>query len=122
MLIVCNTNAKGRGVFAQKRFSKGEIIERSPVIVIPTEQVKLIDQTVLFDHYYVWNERRAAIALGFGSLYNHSYHPNSFYVKKFDECIVEHIAYRDIEVGEEITANYNGSVDDLSPIWFNVVD
>ncbi|MEH2113844.1 hypothetical protein [Nostoc sp.] len=35
---------------------------------------------------------------------------------------MEYIAYRDIEAGEEITANYNGSPDDKSPIWFDVVD
>lgn len=44
MLIVGNTKLKGRGVFAQKRFIKGEVIERAPVVVIPAEQVELIDE------------------------------------------------------------------------------
>lgn len=122
MLIVGNTKQKGRGVFAQKRFLKGEVIERAPVVVIPAEQVQLIDQTVLANYYYDWEDKAAANALGLLSLFNHSYRPNTYYVKKFAEREVELIAYRDIEVGEEITANYNGSPEDLSPIWFDVVD
>ncbi|MDF5712203.1 MAG: SET domain-containing protein [Nostoc sp. S4] len=122
MLIVGNTKLKGKGVFAQKRFLKGEVIERVPVIVIPTQEVKLIDQTVLANYYYDWEDKAGAIALGLLSLFNHSYHPNTYYVKKFAEREVELIAYRDIEVGEEITANYNGSPENQSPIWFDVID
>lgn len=122
MLIVGNTKLKGRGVFAQKRFLKGEVIARAPVVVIPAEQVELIDQTVLSNYYYDWEDKAAAIAFGLVSLFNHSYRPNTYYVKQFAEREVEYIAYRDIEVGEEITANFNGSPEDLSPIWFEVVD
>ena len=122
MFIVGYTNIKGLGVFAQKRFLKGEMIERSPVVVIPEEQVELIDQTVLSNYYYDWEDISVTIALGLMSLFNHSYDPNTYYVKKFAEREVEYIAYRDIEIGEEITANYNGSPNDQSPIWFDVVD
>lgn len=122
MLIISNTKLKGRGVFAQKRFLKGEIVEMSPVVVIPAEQVEFLDKTILGNYYYDWEDKAAAIAFGLVSLFNHSYHPNTYYVKKFAEREVEYIAYRDIEVGEEITANFNGSPDDQSPIWFDVVD
>ncbi|MEH2369758.1 SET domain-containing protein [Nostoc sp.] len=122
MLIVGNTNLKGRGVFAQKRFLKGELIERVPVVVIPAEQVEFLDKTILGNYYYDWEDKTAAIALGLSSLINHSYNPNSYYVKKFADRELDLIAYRDIEAGEEITANYNGSPDNKSPIWFEVVD
>ncbi|MEH2269004.1 MAG: SET domain-containing protein [Nostoc sp.] len=122
MLIVGNTNLKGRGVFAQKRFLKGELVERVPVVVIPAEQVEFLDKTILGNYYYDWEDKAAAIALGLSSLINHSYDPNSYYVKKFADRELDLIAYRDIEVGEEITANYNGSPEDKSPIWFEVVD
>lgn len=95
--------------------------ERS-FVVIPAEQVKLIDQTVLANYYYDWENQAAAIALSWMPLINHSYQPNTFYVKKIAERIIEYIVYQDIEEGEEITANYNGSPEDLSPIWFDVVD
>ncbi|MEH1942320.1 MAG: SET domain-containing protein [Nostoc sp.] len=122
MLIVGNTNLKGRGVFAQKRFLKGEIVEKVPVVVIPAEQVEFLDKTILGNYYYDWEDKAAAIALGLSSLINHSYHPNTYYVKKFADRELDLIAYRDIEPGEEITANYNGSPNDQSPIWFDVVD
>ncbi|AVH63268.1 SET domain-containing protein-lysine N-methyltransferase [Nostoc sp. 'Peltigera membranacea cyanobiont' 213] len=122
MLIVSNTNLKGRGIFAQKHFLRGEIVERSPVVVIPAEQVEFLDKTILGNYYYDWEDKAAAIALGLASLFNHSYEPNTYYVKKFAEGEVELIAYRDIEAGEEITANYNGSPNDKSPIWFDVVN
>ncbi|WP_334719733.1 SET domain-containing protein [Nostoc sp.] len=122
MLIVGNTNLKGRGVFAQKRFLKGELVERVPVVVIPAEQVEFLDKTILGNYYYDWEDKAAAIALGLSSLINHSYHPNTYYVKKFADRELDLIAYQDIEAGEEITANYNGSPDDKSSIWFDVVD
>lgn len=122
MIIVGDTKLKGRGIFAQKRFVKGEVIERASVVVIPAEQVKLIDQTVLTNYYYDWENQAIAIALSWTSLINHSYQPNTFYVKKFAEGVIEHIVYRDIEEGEEMTANYNGSPEDLSPIWLDVVE
>lgn len=122
MLNRSDTKVKGRGVFAQKRFVKGEVIERASVVVIPAEQVQLIDQTVLTNYYYDWDNQAIAIAFSWTSLINHSYQPNTFYVKKFAERVIEHVAYRDIEEGEEMTANYNGSPEDLSPIWFDVVE
>ena len=118
MLIVGDTKLKGRGVFAQKRFVKGEVIERAPVIVIPAEQVQLVAQTLLHYYYYYWENQTVALALALGSLINHSYQPNAIYVKKFAEQVLEFVAYRDIEEGEEITVNYNGSPDDVSPVEF----
>ncbi len=122
MLVVRDTVAKGRGVFAEKDFAKGELIEKACVIVIPKKQVKLILQTVLFNYYFTWQRESGAIALGLASLFNHSYHPNAVYIKNFADNWIEIIAYKDIAVGEEITVNYNGKVDDLSPIWFDVVE
>ncbi|MBJ7296853.1 MAG: SET domain-containing protein-lysine N-methyltransferase [Dolichospermum sp.] len=122
MMIVGNTNLKGRGIFAQKCFLKGEVIQTAPVVIIPAEEVELIDKTVLGNYYYDWENKAAAIAFGLVFLFNHSYNPNTYYVKKFAEREVEYIALRDIEVGEEITANYNGSPENQSPIWFDVVE
>ncbi|BAZ80894.1 SET domain-containing protein [Sphaerospermopsis kisseleviana CS-549] len=122
MLVVRDTEIKGRGVFAQRDFELGEIIDIANVIVIPKQQVKLITHTVLCNYYFGWHGESGAIALGYGSLFNHSYQPNALYVKKFDQQIIEIIAYKYIREGQEITINYNGNVDDLTPIWFDVVD
>jgi SET domain-containing protein len=122
MLVVRDTEIKGRGVFAQKDFDPGEIIDVANVIVIPKQQVKLITHTVLCNYYFSWHGESGAIALGYASLFNHSYHPNALYVKNFAKNIIEIIAYKDIRKNEEITINYNGTVDDLTPIWFDVVE
>lgn len=122
MFFVGSSNGKGRGVFANKRFQKGDIIERCPVIVVPEEQDHLLHDTVLYNYTYGWGEdlRDAAIALGFGSLYNHAYHPNAFYKRVPEDTMLVYVALRDIEEGEEITVNYNGSPNDPSPLWFEV--
>ncbi len=60
----------------------------------------------------------AAIVLGYGSIYNHSYVPNVLYFRKFDERVMEYVALRIIAAGEEITINHNGNPDDRTPVWF----
>ena len=100
---------KGRGVVAQRQFRAGETVERSPVIVLPATEAPLIRQTRLAHYYFEWGPdcQQAAIALGYGSLYNHSYTPNARYEFRESEECLEFIALRDIQPGEEITINYN---------------
>jgi SET domain-containing protein len=119
-LSIDHSPGKGRGVFAQTRLLAGTLIERAPVIVVPAGQWEYMDKTVLFDYYFAWGEH-SAIALGYGSLYNHSYAPNAGYVKKLQEQVIEFFALRDIEAGEEILVNYNGDPADDSPLWFRVL-
>ncbi|MCU0518393.1 MAG: SET domain-containing protein [Oscillatoria sp. Prado101] len=125
MVYVSNSPGKGRGVFAKKRFSKGELIEQAPVVVVPHSELEYLDKTVLYNYYYSWgvNLEDAALSLGNGSLYNHSYEPNAVYVKKIEELVIDFVALRDIEEGEEITVNYNGRPDSRAPLeyWFEPI-
>ena len=118
------TAAKGRGVFACVPIAAAELIEIAPVIVIPAEQWHHIEPTVLA--LYIFNfgpaEEHAAIALGHGSLYNHSYMPNAKYVKDWEGKVIRFMALRDIAPDEEITVNYNGNPGDRNPIWFEVAE
>ena len=114
---------KGRGVVAQRRFEAGETIERPPVLVIPPDEVALIRETRLASYYYEWGAdcRQGAIALGYGSLYNHSYEPNARFVFHEDQDCLEFIALREIEPGEEITINYNNIEESAAnPMRFEV--
>jgi hypothetical protein len=120
MLVLRDTETKGRGIFAQQDFAKGDLIETSAVIVIPKQQIKLITKTVLLNYYFGWHGESGAIGLGFASLFNHSYHPNAVYIKNFAKSVIDIIAYQHIREGQEITINYNGQVDDVSPVWFDV--
>ncbi len=97
----------GRGVFAKQALGKGEVIEVCPVIEVPlTDSSNDNDQGLLTNYFFYFGDG-LAIVLGFGSIYNHAYEPNATYIKKPSDGVVEFQAIRDIEVGEEITVNYN---------------
>lgn len=114
---VKRVRGKGRGVFAKSFISEGTVIERVPVLVLPTEDV---ETTPLADYVFEWGRDTVALALGYGSLYNHSYEPNARY-DDVGQRTKEFSALRDIYPGEEITVNYNGEPEDVSPVDFEVV-
>jgi len=111
----------GRGVFTSEPIPKDSLIEICPVIVLPEEELPIIHKTFLHDYYFLWgeNEEQCAIALGFGSLYNHAYDSNAEYIIDLDELTIDIYSVRDIEAGEEITVNYNGEPGDMKPVWFD---
>lgn len=117
-LYFANSDLGGRGVFSIKDLHEGEIVESCPVIVLPKEQIELLDKTVLHDYYFLWGEDHCAIALGFGSLYNHQIGSNADYVMDTDNNTIDIFCVKDIEAGEEITINYNGDPNNSELVWF----
>ena len=111
-----------RGVFARRTFHPGDVIEIAPVILIPNTQRALIRQTVLENYVFDWGGGSTAVALGYGSLYNHAYDPNAHYCQDIDRKTLEFSAIRDIAAGDEITVNYNGSSESSLSMWFEVKD
>lgn len=107
-LFIATSGEKGNGVFTATEINKGDLIEICPVIVIPSTQRGLIHNTILHDYYFLWGEANesCAIALGYGSIYNHSSTPNAQFVKdhEAEKIIIECI--EDIRAGEEITFQY----------------
>ena len=92
------------------------------MLVLPDEEVKLGDGwTGLAGYCFRWHGETLALALGYGSLYNHSYQPNSRYDDVAQTTKV-FTALRDIAPGEEITVNYNGDPDDRSSVGFEVIE
>ncbi len=114
---------RGRGVFARGEFKRGDLIERVPVILVPAKQRQKLDETDLYNYAFEWEEvgGTIAIALGYGSLYNHSYRPNAAYNEHPREEVMDFYAIKTIRLGQEITVNYNGEPDDQEPLWFDVV-
>lgn len=112
---------KGRGVFAARPIKKGEAIELCPVLVLSNEDTELIVQTKLYNYYFLWGDdsSKSGLALGFGSLYNHSYRANARYQVDYAAEIIEIFAHCDIEAGEEIFINYNGDPNDGALVWFD---
>ena len=113
---------KGRGIVAGRPFSQGELIERIPVIVIPARDWELVRTSGLSDFCFSWGEdnEETAIALGHGSLFNHSYEPNAFAELRMRRRLIEFTALRDIDEGEEITINYNGDPGSTENVGFPV--
>ena len=75
----------GNGVFTSQAIAADTVIEVSPVIVMKQSERKLLDQTLLHDYIFEWgdNKRQCCVALGYVSLYNHSFHSNCEYEMEF---------------------------------------
>ena len=121
-VIVRRTAKKGLGVFALKDFKKGEIIESAPVLIFDTKGRKTLEKTLLSHYIYPWRSTRgAALVLGYGSVYNHSYSPNADWKQNFKTKCMVYRAIKPIKKGEEVLVNYNGEPDDKNEIdWFEV--
>jgi SET domain-containing protein len=120
MIRVGLSAGKGRGIFATRKIGCREMIEESPVVVVPREQVAHLDATALCDYYFLWSpdEKDAALLLGRCSLCNHSYEPNARFELYPARQTIGFIALREIATGEEITVNYNGDHGSRKPLWF----
>lgn len=114
----------GRGVFAARSFKADELIEECPIIYLTPEDYLHAKQTTLLNYYFLNEpENRSAIALGYGSLYNHSYKPNATYKKHLDEGLIQFYAIKDIQKDEEITVNYNyGDPDSKKQLWIKEIE
>lgn len=113
----------GRGVFARCDIKKGELIERCPVIKVTRYDTSNLNESILVTYFFFVGRRKdqSVFALGFGSLYNHSYDPNATYKIKVREEVIDFIAINNIKKDSEITVNYNfGNPKDKTPLWFDV--
>jgi SET domain-containing protein len=115
------SNIHGRGVFAARRFHAGEVIEECPILPVTGDQAPLLDETDLYGFTFEWGDG-AAVALGFGSLYNHSWAPNARYDHDYDRDLVVYSAVTAIARDDEITINYSGDPDGRMELWFDAPD
>jgi len=107
-LRVDTSGISGRGVFATRSFAAGEVLERCEVIRIRSAELDAVQQTELRSYLFSWDDGTGdvAIALGFGSLYNHSDDANATYEKDAVRNVITFTARRDIAAGEEVTVEY----------------
>jgi SET domain-containing protein len=118
---VANSKAKGRGVYTNKALEANMVIEIAAVIVMSAQDRKLLDQTLLHDYIFEWGiqKNQCCMALGYVSLYNHSYHSNCTYDMDFKKKTITITTTRKIKKGEELFINYNGDPDKKTPVWFD---
>ena len=110
---------KGRGVFARRAIRKGEVIERVPLLVLSAEEYNDgPNRSMLAGYVFAWGDGQFALALGYGSIYNHSYRPNAAYEDEEPQA-KRFVALRNIKAGEEVTVNYNGDPTSRVRMWFD---
>lgn len=119
-LLIAPTEKMGRGVFTSQAIKAGTVVEISPVIVMTSEERKLLDQTLLHDYIFEWGEEKeqCCMALGYAAVYNHSCTSNCEYEMDYNDASISIKAVRDIAAGEELFINYNGDWNDARPVWF----
>lgn len=114
---------KGRGVFTSKKIAAGTVIEVSPVIDLSVKERKQIEGTKLYHYIFEWgtSKRQACVALGYVSMYNHSFEPNCEYEQDYEARTMLVRTIRDVKKGEELLFSYNGNPADKSPLWFKTI-
>lgn len=101
-VLVKQVPGKGRGVFAAEAIPDGALIEECELILIKLAEVG----EELERYIYGYSPKKAAIALGNGSLYNHSSQPNAYFDFDRKNRRLQIFTLRQISQGEEITFNY----------------
>lgn len=109
---------KGRGVFCKKHIRAGTLIETCAMLILPSPDYPFISHTQLKDYIFHFDKENqvTALALGFGSLYNHALYPNATYEIDHTNRLISYYAMENISAGREICINYDGSPG--SEEWF----
>lgn len=123
-LRIARVPGKGRGIIAEGPIAEAEVIETAPVVVVPAREWPMVQQTALGNYCFEWDDDTGsvAVALGLGSLINHSYAPNVISEKDLRGRRMTFVALRDIAAGEELTLNYNGDPQSREAVGFEVRD
>lgn len=104
--------AVARGVFAARDIARGTLIERSHCLMFTAEEHVHAMRTVLQHYTFCAGGGVHFLALGIGSLFNHSDPPNVEYRVHRSEQTISFQACRDIKCGEELCIFYGRN------LWF----
>lgn len=120
-LYIAESEQKGRGIFTSEKIRKGSVIEIAPVIVMSNKERILLDKTLLHDYIFEWgiSHNQCCVALGWVSLYNHSYKSNCEYEMDYGAQTITIKTMRHIKIGEELFINYGGTWNSEKEVWFN---
>ncbi|KAF8208840.1 hypothetical protein K438DRAFT_1573795 [Mycena galopus ATCC 62051] len=114
LCVVKTSEGKGRGIFAAHAIARQTTVESSPVLLLGKEEYEQHGRFTILDHYaFKWKNGSMALALGLGSLFNHSNTPNlSYSIDPLTDSI-HYTTTRNIEPDEELCIYYG------SNLWFD---
>ena len=108
------------GMFCTEDIASGSVIEICPIIIIPGEQARqIVRGYILYEYYFEWKKDSIAIALGYGSLYNHAETPNAEFQPDYKNQYIIFTAVKDIPAGTEIVVDYHAG-NPNEQVWFDV--
>lgn len=123
----------GLGVFAATTIPSGTLVHVAPVMIVTDDDVETLETTPLRGLVYGWDTDigTSALALGYGSLFNHDPDPNCVYHRIDADDVdaesgdslgydaLQYTTLREVAEGDELTIDYSGG--DPSMLWFDVV-
>jgi hypothetical protein len=123
VITVGESPGRGRGIFVTRDVEEGALLESGHLLVIPQADVDSLEDTELYDYVFALNDDGdLALALGTGSLYNHSRSPNGRVVICDETLTFDVFACRPIKAFEEVQINYHGDDPPDHPLWFEAPD
>lgn len=115
----------GYGCFASEDIPARTVIESSPVILYSADTMNYLNKIhsgvrhILNDYAFKWPDGLAAMSMGWGGIYNHSFDPNCQWRFRTEEKDGFNALFfrtvKDIKAGEEIYVRY---VPDYDMLWF----
>jgi hypothetical protein len=100
-------NNNERGLFAEKKYNKGDVIDNCPTIKIKHSDIDTVSRL----HDYVFQsyneEEDVLVAMGYCGMVNHSYEKqNATWEISKDDSTIKLYTIRDVYPGEEFYVNY----------------
>ncbi|KDQ20811.1 hypothetical protein BOTBODRAFT_86667, partial [Botryobasidium botryosum FD-172 SS1] len=99
---------------ATRAIPAGTLIDVSPVLLFAKDDYERHGRHTVLDHYtFVWRDGRMALALGLGSIFNHSSdQPNVTFVLDHQNLAIRYTTARAIQPDEELNIFYGTN------LWF----
>lgn len=109
-IYVARSPIHGLGIFANEDIVKGEVFEITPILDVVKSKEEDLGREFLYDYRFAYNKNgkttKLVLALGYGSLYNHSDTPNASWKLNKELDMFEFFSIRDIKAGEEVLIYY----------------
>ncbi|GAC99524.1 hypothetical protein PHSY_007126 [Pseudozyma hubeiensis SY62] len=112
LVIKDSPTGSGRGIYATQPIASETLIEISPVLLFPPAEYREYGSKTQLDGYtFIWKRTGKdtaimALALGLGSLFNHSARPNVKWTLDYKTHSIRYETVRRVEEGEELVISY----------------